>query len=62
VEAMGFGYCMEVIFHRDARSLLESSARLGMTNSDEEGCIGRKLVAVDEVEGSYALVNLVSSD
>lgn len=62
MEAMVFGYCTEVIFHRDATSSLESPARLGMSDFDEEGCTGRKLVGVDEAEGSYALVNLVSSD
>ena len=57
-----FGCCTEVIFHRDAMSLLESSAHLGTTNSDERGCIGRKVAVVDEVEGSCAAIYLVNSD
>ena len=43
-----FGYCMEVIFHRDAKNSLESSVHLGMMKSDEVECIGRKLAVVDE--------------
>ena len=60
--AMVSGYCVEVIFHRDATNLLESSVHLGRTNSDGEGCIGRKLAAVDEVEGSRAEIILVNSN
>ena len=62
MEAMVFEYCTEVIFHRDATSLLESFVHLGRTNSDGEGCIGRKLAAVGEVEGSHAEIILVNSD
>ena len=57
-----FWCCMEVIFHRDATSSLGSSVRLGMMKSDGVECIGRKLVGVDEVEGSCALVNFVSPE
>lgn len=55
------GYCMEVVFRWDATNLLENSVRPGTINSgeEEEGCIGHKLAAVD-VEGSCAVVNLVS--
>ena len=60
VEGMVFGYCMEVIFHRDATNSLENTVHLGTTDSDEEGCTGRKLAGVDEVEGNCASVNLVS--
>ena len=56
-----FGYCREEVFHRGARNSLGNSARPGTTNSGEGGCIGRKFVVVDEVEGSCAVVNLVSS-
>ena len=62
MEAMVFGYCTEVIFHRDATSLLESSVHLGRSNSDGEGCIGRKLAVVGEVEGSHAEIILVNSN
>ena len=55
-----FGYCMEVIFRRDATSLLENSVRLCTVNSGGEGCTGRTLAVVDEVGGSCATVNLVS--
>jgi hypothetical protein len=61
VEARVFGYYMEAVFHRDATSLLENSGRLGTMNSGAEGCIGRKLEVVDGVEGSCAVVNLLSS-
>lgn len=61
-EAMVFGYCTEVIFHRDATSLLESSVHLGRSKSDEEECIGRKLAVVGEVEGSRAEIIFVNSD
>ena len=62
MEARVFGYRTEVIFHRDATSLLGSSGHLGTTNSDEEGCIGRKLAVVGEVEGSCAAMKLVNSE
>ena len=62
MEAMVFGCCTEGVFHRDATSLLESSSRLDTTNSDGEGCIGRKLAVVDGVEGSCAERELVNSD
>jgi len=62
VEAMVFGYCTGVIFHRDATSLLESSVHLGRTNSDGEGCIGRKLAVVGGVEGNRAEIILVNSN
>ena len=62
MEVMAFGYCTEVIFHRDATSLLESSVHLGRTNSDGEGCIGRKFAAVGEVEGNRAEIILVNSN
>ena len=55
-----FGHCTEVIVHRDATSLLESSAHLGTMNSDEGGCIGRKLAVVDEVGGGCAGTHLVN--
>ena len=61
MEAMVFGCCTEGVFHRDATSLLESSGHLGTTNSDGEGCIGRKLAVVDGVEGSCAERELVNS-
>lgn len=57
-----FGYCTEGISHRGAMSLPENSVRLGTMNSDGAGCIGRKPVAVDEVGGSCASVDSVSSD
>jgi hypothetical protein len=60
VEAKAFWYCTGVIFHRDARNSLESSVPPDMMKSDEAECIGRKLVGVDEVEGSCALIKFVS--
>jgi hypothetical protein len=62
VGAKAFGYCTEAVFHQDATSLLGSSARRGTMSSGEGECIGRKPAVVDEVEGSCALVNLVSSE
>lgn len=62
MEAKVFGYCMELIVHRDATNSLESSVRPGTMKSDEVECIGRKLVVVDEVERSCSLVNFVSPD